>query len=214
MLLAGLTGGLASGKSFIGHALEECGCHLIRADDLGHEVLASGGRAYAAVLAEFGNDILKEDGGIDRRKLGAIVFADASRLARLNELVHPHVFALEEERVAEIAAREPGAIVVVEAAIMIEAGSYQRYDVIILAVCARETQIARAMKRDGLTREEVVVRLERQMPLAEKIPYAQFVIDTDHAKEETIARTRDVYESLRALQRSKSIATAGPLSTL
>ena len=113
-----------------------------------------------------------------------------------------------------VAAREPGAIVVVEAAIMIEAGSYQRYDVIILAVCARETQIARAMKRDGLTREEVVARLERQMPLAEKIPYAQFVIDTDHAKEETIARTRDVYESLRALQRSKSIATAGPLSTL
>ncbi|MEP7362637.1 MAG: dephospho-CoA kinase [Acidobacteriota bacterium] len=214
MLLAGLTGGLASGKSFIGRALEECGCLLIHADELGHEVLGVEGPAYAGVLAEFGDDILKDDGTIDRRKLGTVVFADNGRLARLNELVHPHVFALQEERIAALAARDPDAIVVVEAAIMIETGSYKRYDAIILAVCAVETQIARAIKRDGLTRDEVLARLSRQMALAEKIPYAQFVIDTDHTKEETITRTREVHESLRAMQQSKSTAASGTLPTL
>lgn len=214
MLLAGLTGGLASGKSFIGHALEECGCVLIHADDLGHEVLAPGGPAYPGVLAEFGNDILKDDGTIDRRRLGALVFADPARLDRLNELVHPHVFALQEERIAAARARDPRAIVVVEAAIMIETGSYKRYDALILAVCARETQIARAMKRDGLTREQVIARLDRQMPLAEKIPFAHFVINTDHTKEQTIARAREVYESLHAMQQSKSTVPPGTPSPL
>ena len=203
MLLAGLTGGLASGKSFIGHLLEQFGCTLIRADDLGHEVLAVGGAAYAGVLAEFGDDILKDDGTIDRRRLGALAFGDSARLKRLNELVHPHVFALQEKRIAGVRAADSGAIVVVEAAIMIETGTYTRYDPVILAVCGRETQISRAMKRDGLSREEVEMRLARQMPLAEKIPYAQFVINTDQTKEETAARTREVYESLRAMQESK-----------
>ena len=209
MLLAGLTGGLASGKSFIGRVLEECGCHLIRADELGHEVLAVNGAAYPGVLAEFGNDILNDDGSINRRRLGALVFSDEARLARLNELVHPHVFAMQETRVAVLRSSDPEAIVVVEAAIMIETGSYKRYDAVILAVCERETQIARAMKRDGLTREEVEARLSRQLPLSEKIPYAQFVIDTDHSNEETAARTKEVYESLCAMQRSRSTAIPG-----
>jgi dephospho-CoA kinase len=214
MLLAGLTGGLASGKSFIGQVLEQCGCHLIRADDLGHEVLALGGPAYAGVLAEFGNDILKDDGAIDRRRLGALVFADATRLARLNDLVHPHVFALQEARISEIAVREPDAIVVVEAAIMIETGSYKRYAAIILAVCPPETQIERAMKRDGLTRNEALARMSRQMPLAEKIPYARFVIDTGGTKEETAKRVREVYESLRAMRQTNSSSFPGSLPTL
>jgi dephospho-CoA kinase len=211
MLVAGLTGGFASGKSFIGQVLEECGCHLIRADDLGHEALAVDSPVYRGVLTEFGNDILKSDGTIDRRRLGALVFADTERLARLNELVHPYVFARQEERIAELGARDPNSILVVEAAIMIETGSYKRYDAIILAVCDVETQIARAMKRDALSREEVLSRLDRQMPLAEKIPYAHFVIDTDQTREEVITRTQQVYESLRAMQQSKLEISRGPL---
>lgn len=214
MLLVGLTGGLASGKSFIGHVLEDCGCRLIRADDLGHEVLSANGAAYAGVLRQFGSDILKEDGEIDRRRLGALVFGDPERLARLNELVHPHVFALQAERIAAWRRAEPRAIVVVEAAIMIETGSYTRYDTIVLAVCARETQIARAMRRDQLTREEVEARLARQMPLEDKIAFARFVIDTDHTKEETTLRARQVYESLRALEQSKQAADTGDSDVL
>ncbi len=210
MLLVGLTGGLATGKSFIGRTLETCGCQVIRADDLGREVMAPGGAAYPDVLAEFGSYILKEDGTINRRLLGTIVFAAPERLQRLNRLVHPHVFALEDKRIAEAQARDSRAMIVIEAAIMIETGSYKRYEAIVLAVCARETQIARAIHRDQLPRQEVESRLARQMPLDAKRAFADYVINTDHSKEETIARVRAVYGELRAREeasfsRTKSI---------
>jgi dephospho-CoA kinase len=198
MLRVGLTGGLASGKSFVGRVLEELGCHLIHADRLGHEALAPEGGAYAATVREFGNVILKGDGSIDRRKLGAIVFADPARLAVLNSFVHPEVFRREEELLGEIEIADPAAIAVVEAAIMIEGGSYRRYDRIVVAACPRETQIARAMERDRLSREEVEQRLSRQMPLEEKIRFADYVVDTSGSKEETRARVLPVFEALRA----------------
>ncbi|MCC7237677.1 MAG: dephospho-CoA kinase [Bryobacterales bacterium] len=203
MLLVGLTGGLASGKSFIGRTLETCGCHLIRADDLGHEVLEPDGPAYPGVLAEFGSYILKEDGTINRRLLGSIVFAAPERLELLNRLVHPHVFAIEDKRIAALRAGDSRAMIVIEAAIMIETGSYKRYDAIVLAVCSPETQIARAMHRDQLPRHEVEARLARQMPLDGKRAFADYVIDTDHSKEETIARVHAVYGALRALEEAR-----------
>ncbi len=200
MLRVGLTGGLASGKSFIGRTLEQLGCHWIRADEIGHAVLARDGEAYAGVVSEFGSAILGEDGAIDRRKLGAIVFGGPERLARLNALVHPPVFARQERMLEEIAARDPNGIAVVEAAIMIETGSHRRYRKLIVAVCPLETQIERAMARDGATREQVLARLARQMPLEEKMKFADYAIDTSGTKEETAGRTRAVHESLRSLE--------------
>jgi len=200
MLRVGLTGGLASGKSFVGSVLASKGCHLIRADDLGHEVIAPDGEAYEAVVKAFGSGILREDGTIDRRALGSLVFSDPERLAVLNSLVHPAVFRKQEEALERIAAADPGGIAVVEAAIMIETGSHRRYQRLVLAVCPREVQIARAMERDHLTREAVLDRLSRQMPLEEKIPYADYVIDTSGDKTDTIRQTARVYESLRDLK--------------
>ena len=199
MLRVGLTGGLASGKTFIGETLAGLGCHVIRADELGHAVLAPGGEAFADAVAEFGNGILKEDGSIDRKRLGAIVFADPERLARLNAIVHPHVFDRQERLLAEIEQRDPGAIAVVEAAIMIESGSHHRYGKLIVASCPVEVQIARAMKRDQATREQAQARLDRQMPLAEKTKYADYVIDTGASKEETVKQVHTVYQALRRL---------------
>jgi dephospho-CoA kinase len=197
MLCVGLTGGLATGKSFIGRTLEEWGCGIIRADNLGHEALAPGGEAYQAVIDAFGGGILKEDRTVDRRRLGEIVFADAEKLARLNALVHPVIF--RQERIEEFRAANPNGIVVVEAAIMIEAGSYTRYQKLIVAVCQEEQQIERAMRRDGLSREQAAARIRRQMPLEEKVRMADYVIDTSGSKQETIRRTREVYDSLRSL---------------
>jgi dephospho-CoA kinase len=199
MLCVGLTGGLATGKSFIGRTLEEWGCGIIRADNLGHEALAPGGEAYQAVIDAFGSGILKEDTTVDRRRLGEIVFADAEKLARLNALVHPVIFRREQERIEEFRAANPNGIVVVEAAIMIEAGSYTRYQKLIVAVCQEEQQIERAMRRDGLSREQAAARIRRQMPLEEKVRMADYVIDTSGSKQETIRRTREVYDSLRSL---------------
>jgi dephospho-CoA kinase len=203
MLKVGLTGGLASGKSFIGRALESMGAKVIRADELGHRAIEPGGPAYEAVISEFGSGILNEDSTIDRRKLAGLVFPHPERLAKLNDLIHPHVFRMEEELTGRYGAEDPRAIVVVEAAIMIETGSHGRYEKLIVAVCPRELQIGRAMRRDGITREEAEARLARQLPLEEKVRMADFVIDTSESKEETLERTREVYERLRAMEMAK-----------
>jgi len=200
MLKVGLTGGLASGKSFVGHVLAELGCHLIQADELGHQVLQAGGEAYDPVISEFGTEILGEAGEIDRRLLAAQVFGSPERLTALNRLVHPAVFRLEEEWMEQMARKDPHGIAVVEAAILIETGSYKRFDRIILAVVDEEQQVERAMRRDGSTREQVQARLDRQMPLAEKRRFADYIIDTSGSKDETVGQTRAVYESLRRIE--------------
>jgi dephospho-CoA kinase len=199
MLRVGLTGGLASGKSFVGNALAELGCHVIRADDLGHRVLLPGGEAYDAVVNEFGESILDDEGMIDRRRLGAIVFNDAERLHKLNGFVHPAVIHRETAMEDEIAKRDPDGIAVVEAAILDETGSYKRFQKLIVAACAPEQQIERAMRRDSYTKEEALARVRRQLPLEEKIKLADYVIDTSGTKEQTLKQVREVYESLRRL---------------
>jgi dephospho-CoA kinase len=201
MLRVGLTGGLASGKSFVGHVLAEMGCLLVKADEIGHLVLEPAGEAYHAVIEEFGRDILDANASIDRRALAGRVFGQPERLAKLNALVHPPVRARIAKLVTEFAEREPVGIAIIEAAILIETGTYRDYDRLILVVCGEEQQIERAMARGGLagapTREEVVDRLSRQMPLAEKVKYVDYVIDTSGTKESTIQQTREVYASLR-----------------
>jgi dephospho-CoA kinase len=200
MLKVGLTGGLASGKSLVGEALVSSGCFLIQADELGHEALAPGGEAYDAVVREFGREILTGGGAIDRQQLGALVFASPERLARLNALVHPGVVRREEELIAEFAAREPRGIAVVEAAILIETGSYKRFDRIILVWCAEEQQVERALRRGGAEEGDVRARISRQMPLAQKRKFADFVIDTSGEKQDTLRQARAVYEVLRRIE--------------
>ena len=199
MLKVGLTGGLATGKSFVGETLRDLGCYLLKADEIGHEVLARGGEAYNAVVREFGTGILDPSGAIDRKRLAAEVFEKPERLAALNRIVHPLVIRREEEWIAEIAGRDPRGIAVVEAAILIETGSHKRFDKIILAVCDEQQQVDRAMRREGAAREEVLARIRHQMPLEEKRKYADFVIDTSGGKDDTRRQVREVYNQLQSL---------------
>jgi dephospho-CoA kinase len=200
MLKVGLTGGLACGKSFVGEVLRGYGCLLIHADELGHAVLAPGGEAYDDVVREFGREILDAAGSIDRRALASQVFGAPGRLATLNALVHPPVFRREDRLIAEFAAREPKGIAVVEAAILIETGSYRGYDRIILVTCREEQQVERALRREGASESDVSARLSRQMPLAEKRKYAHFVIDTSGEKEDTVRQTHAVFRELRRIK--------------
>jgi dephospho-CoA kinase len=199
MLRVGLTGGLASGKSFVGHSLADLGCLLIQADELGREVQEPGGEAYDDIVREFGREILNPGGSLNRRRLAAVAFHDPERLNTLNALVHPHVRERRHRIEEEFARAHPHGIAVTEAAILIETGSYREYDRLIVAVCPPGLQVERAMARDHLTREEVLDRMRRQMPLDQKIKFADYVIDTSGPKEETIAQIRSVYESLRSL---------------
>jgi dephospho-CoA kinase len=198
MLKVGLTGGLASGKSFVGAAFERLGCKLIESDELGHQALLPGGAAYASVVKEFGRDILDPDGAIDRKRLAFEVFSNKERLLALNRLVHPEVHKMTDQLIAEYFAADRQAIVVVAAAIHVETGRYKQFDRLIVVVCDERRQIERAMSR-GATREEVMARLGSQMPLAEKRKYADYVIDTSGEKEDTLRQTREVYNSLRSL---------------
>jgi dephospho-CoA kinase len=200
MLRVGLTGGLASGKSFVGRALRDLGCFLIEADELGHQVMARGAEAYPQILTEFGPAILNENEEIDRRKLGAIVFENPDLLAKLNAIVHPAVRARSSRLTEAFSQQDPHGIIVYEAAILVETGSFREYNRLIVASCTEEQQVERAVLRDHLTREEVYHRLRRQMPLEEKVKYADYVIDTSGTKEHTLDQTRTVYASLRRLE--------------
>jgi dephospho-CoA kinase len=199
MLRVGLTGGLASGKSFVGHSLADLGCYLIEADQLGHEVMLPGAEAYDSIVREFGAGILGSDGHIDRRKLSALVWGHPERLEKLNTFVHPPVRAREERRMAEIAQADPRAIAVVAAAILVETGSYRSFDKLIVVTCTAEQQMERALKRGSYSREEILARLSRQLPLEEKLRVADYVVDTSGSKESTLEQVRIVYESLRSL---------------
>lgn len=204
MLKVGLTGGLATGKSFVADVLRGLGAHVLDADRLGHAVLAPDGEAYADVLSEFGAAaILAPDGvTIDRKKLGALAFADPARLARLNALVHPRIFAREQRWLAERAAADPGGVAVVEAAVMIEAGSWRGYDKLVVTACPEEQQIARAVARGGMTEEAARARLRAQLTLAEKqkivgsvpLTVPLTVVDTSGSMEETRARVRALWQ--------------------
>jgi len=205
MIRAGLTGGFATGKSFVAGIFEELGCHVVHADVLGRQVMLPGGEAYDGVIEEFGADILTFERTIDRRKLAAQVFNNPDRLSRLNNIVHPAVFIREEQFFEKVRRTDPSGIVIVEAAILIETGRYRWFDRLILTVCTQEQQVERALERDRMTREEVLARLNRQMPLEEKMKFADYVIDTSGPKEQTIEQTREVYESLRDISSMKQV---------
>ena len=198
MLKVGLTGGLASGKSFAGREFERLGCAVLQADRLGHRILADDPGALREVVREFGLGVLDGSGSIDRKALGAAVFSDKGRLDRLNAIVHPRVFERLDRFFLDVEARDPDAVAMVEAAIMVESGSYKRYQRLVLTACPRELQIARFVEREGATRAEAESRIARQMPVEEKRKYADFVIDTSGAKEETLGQVRDTYKKLRA----------------
>jgi dephospho-CoA kinase len=199
MLKVGLTGGYATGKSFVAAQLERFGCHVIRADELGHAVLQPEGEAYKPALEMFGRGILDAQGAIDRKKLGALVFENPQLLDKLNSLIHPPVIRLEEQSLENFRDLDPHGIAVIEAAILIEVGRHLMFDRLIVTACSKETQIARGMKRDHITREEVLARLARQLPLEEKKRYAHYVVDTNGPKEETTRQVQRIFEELQQL---------------
>src|SRR5580692_3048610 len=143
MLCVGLTGGIATGKSTVAAILRELGCHLLEADKIAHGLIEPDAAAYDEVVAEFGRGVLTPDGRVDRSKLGAIVFADPMRLAKLNAIVHPLVLAAQDRELAAIEKTEPHAIAVVEAALLIEAGYTDRLEILIVTWCTPKQQLER-----------------------------------------------------------------------
>src|SRR6202795_4303091 len=149
MLRVGLTGGIATGKTTVAAILRELGCHMLDDDKTAHHLIEPGAAAYEDVVREFGRDILTADGRVDRKKLGAIVFADPARLARLNAIVHPRVLDAADRGLDAIERAEPHAIAVVEAALLIEAGYAPKLDCLVVTWCTPEQQLARLPPQDA-----------------------------------------------------------------
>ncbi|MBP6820650.1 MAG: dephospho-CoA kinase [Acidobacteria bacterium] len=200
MLKVGLTGGIATGKSFVLGVLHELGCEVMDADQTAREVVEPGQPAFKEIVANFGNEIVGEDGKLDRPKLGAIIFNDAAQREKLNSIVHPKVFEAQAGWLAEIESRNPQAVVIIDAALMIETGSYQRFDKLIVVYCEPKIQLERLMARNNLTLDEAAARISSQMPSSEKLKFANFTINTSFGFEDTRSQVEMLYEQLRKLQ--------------
>lgn len=194
ILKVGLTGGLASGKSLVAAELAQLGAIVIQADQLGHEALLPTGSAYLPTVQLFGRDILTATGEIDRSLLARKVFADPAALESLNKIVHPAVFAREAELFKAV---PTCSLVVVEAAILIETGSYRNLDKLCVVYCTLEQQIERALERPGATLPDVQARISRQLPLAEKLRFADYTIDTSTTEQETLRQTQALFATLK-----------------
>lgn len=186
MHVFGLTGGIASGKSAVAARFRARGVPIVDADELAREVVGKGSPGLAALVAEFGGEILAEDGSLDRKKLGAIVFADASKRHVLNAITHPLIAAAGVERTRELAARgEP--LACYEAALLVENGLHTVFRPLVVVAAGEEAQVARTIARDGMTRQEALARVHAQTPLADKVKHADIVIENDSTREELIA---------------------------
>lgn len=199
MLRVGLTGGIACGKSYTLQQFERLGAHVVDADQVAHRILRKGGPGYEPVLKEFGAAILGDGGEIDRKKLGTLVFSEERAREKLNRLVHPLILREERELMTQLEAnpnpsRAP--VIIVDAALMVEVGSHRDYDALVVVYCHPRIQLRRLMSRDGLTEEEARRRIETQMPLFEKIKYADYIIENSGKLGATLQQIQHTFREL------------------
>jgi dephospho-CoA kinase len=205
LLKLGLTGGIASGKSVVGEIFVKLGAHLIQADAVAHSLMQPGHAVYEEVVRRFGRKILNPDGSLNRPRLAEAAFGTLGgappRVKELNEIVHPAVVEHENKWMEEIARRDPNAIAIVEAALILESGGASRFDRLIVVTCNPEQRIQRFARRLGISedaaRAEVARRMAAQIPDEEKIKAADFVIDNSGLLDATEQQVRRVFAALR-----------------
>src|SRR3989442_10770710 len=197
MLQVGLTGGIATGKSTVSRLFVECGAHLVDADVLAREAVVPGKPALQEIAKVSGREILGPEATLDRDGLGHAVFGDAKQLARLNGIVHPYVAVAQEQRSRKITGKAPHAVIIYDAALLIEAKAHKRMDRIIVVTADEQTQVDRLKARNHLSTEEARKRIAAQMPLFEKVKMADYVIDGTLTPEELRKEVQRVYDELK-----------------
>ncbi len=196
MLKVGLTGSIAVGKSFVCDVFRDLGCYVLDADVTAREVVEPETEGLKKVVAAFGQDILQPDGRLDRQKLGSIVFANDKKRHLLNSIIHPLVFEQQDRWLAGVKAKDPNAIAIVDAALLIESGGYKRFDQLIVVWCEPEVQLQRLIERDNLDEARARERIAAQLPQDEKKRFADHLIDTSGGFESTGGQVREVYKRL------------------
>jgi len=203
MLIVGLTGGVASGKSTVSKVFKEEGACLIDADRIARELLQPHTPAWHELRSVFGEEILQPDGSINRKKLSALVFSDPEKRVVLNRLLHPRISEETRRQVAEIRRRDKGAVVVIDAALLVETGSYREVDRLIVVQSSEARQIERLEKRDGMSREEAERIVAAQLPLDAKVKVADIVFSNEETIDETRRKARELFQELRRLAAEK-----------
>jgi len=197
MIVIGLTGGIASGKSTISNLLEELGAAVIDVDLVGRDVVSQGGIAYNRIIESFGRDILMPNGEINRKRLGNLVFSDNEKLKLLNEITHPAIIEKVNAMIEELSKQHIRAVVI-DAAILIEMGLYKYADCVWLVSVDKETQLTRVMERDKLSRENALNRINAQMANEDRLKYADVVIDTTQPLDIVKNKVKELWYSLQS----------------
>jgi len=203
MLNVGLTGGIATGKSTVVRMLMRKGARVIDHDGLVHTLQEPGQPVWKRIIEAFGRDILDPEDRIDRKKLGALVFDDEPRRKTLEGIVHPAVLEEAQRQRDEIGRQDRQAIVLSDIPLLLEVGMQDRFDLILLVYAPPEVQILRVMKRNNLSREEAIARLKSQMPIDEKLKFADLVIRNDGTMRELEKRVDEVWQELLSRERQK-----------
>ena len=202
VIIAGLTGGIASGKSTVSRFLSDAGARIIDADKIAREVVKPGTPGYDAILSFFSRTILLPDGEIDRRRLGEIIFNDTDKKARLDAIVHPLVFERSAEMIAQIAAQAPDAVVIMDIPLLLEAGMGSDLAEVIVVYVPENIQLERLRNRDGIDKQAAMARIRSQMPIEKKRKLATIVIDNSSTLSDSRKRALAVFNRLK--QRSKN----------
>jgi dephospho-CoA kinase len=204
VLKVGLTGGIAVGKSFVGEMFAALGAHVVQADEIAHQLIQPGEAVYQEIVDHFGSGILNPDSSVNRSRLAELAFGgpdNPSRVQELNQIVHPAVISRQEEWMAEVGRRDPGAIAMVEAALILEAKMAKGFDRLIVVTCRPEQRIerwARRLKVDQETaRREVTRRMAAQLPDEEKVKAADYVVDNSGSLDETARQVEAIYAELK-----------------
>ena len=196
MILIGLTGGVATGKSTVAKMFKQCGAVVIDADQLARDVVKPGKPAWREIVTLFGKTILNQDRSLNRQALGNIVFRNRTKRRQLERIIHPRVAREQQRLVHRIAKRKPHAVVIYEVPLLFEAGVNKRVDTIIVVTADRETQIVRLTKRNGLSRAEAIRRIQTQMSLSKKVRLADIVIDGTLRRQDAMKTIRGAFLDL------------------
>jgi len=204
MIVAGLTGGIASGKSTVARLFRDMGCHIIDLDRLSRVVVEPDRPAWRDIVGWLGHDVLNRDRTLNRRRVAEMVFANTNKRKHLEKIVHPRVFKDYEKKLISIRDKDSQAIVIADIPLLMEIDVQHRFDRVIVVYVPPDEQIARLIRRDGLTRQAALDRLKSQMPIDEKTKAADYVIDNTGSVEKTEQQVRAVHGALAILAREEN----------
>lgn len=194
-MVIGLTGGISSGKSTVSAFLAKLGAAVINADEIGHEAFRPHTEIWRQVVTAFGEGITKTGGEIDRQKLGEIVFNDAISLEKLNEIMHPAMYRIAEQKITELLKKGMD-IIVLEAPLLVEAGWLPLVDTVWVTIADEITVVKRLCRRNGLSEEQAMARIRSQLPAEEKVKYADVIINTGGTLDEVQDRIEELWYNL------------------